>query len=118
VNPVNTLLSAGLYSSGELIARNFHYFVPPELLELIENEVVLETVAEEDAILLRLSSDHLAKNVWLNCRVDGFFSDNYFDLLPGSPVEVRFSPRQRRPLTADDFSIRHLGEVTARQSGD
>jgi beta-mannosidase len=38
-----------------------------------------------------LSSDGLVKNLCLSIQdAAGSFSDNYFDLLPGDPVEVFF----------------------------
>jgi hypothetical protein len=32
----------------------------------------------------------LAKNVYLQCNVEGHFSENYFDLLPNSEMKLFF----------------------------
>ena len=41
-----------------------------------------------------LESDVLAKQVWLSSEAEGVFSDNFFDLIPGFPVKVKFTSRE------------------------
>ena len=43
-----------------------------------------------EGYLLTLSSDRLAKNVMIITEADGFFNDNYFDMLPGERKTVLF----------------------------
>ncbi|WP_247740815.1 glycoside hydrolase family 2 protein [Cohnella sp. LGH] len=40
-----------------------------------------------------VSSGVLAKQVWLRAESEGRFSDNFFDVVPGKPVEVEFQHR-------------------------
>ncbi|MNW68754.1 hypothetical protein D3C74_476020 [compost metagenome] len=40
-----------------------------------------------------VSSDVLARGVYLTAEEEGIFSDNFFDLLPGEPKTVQFSLR-------------------------
>ena len=117
-DPRRTVLSASLSVSGEQMASNLHYFVPPVRLELPDGEVSLEAVMEKDRTVVRISSDHLAKNAWLTCRVEGFFSDNFFDLLPGKQTEVTFFPKGKEVLSSADFRVQHLGGVKSTQKGD
>ncbi|MBK7476670.1 MAG: hypothetical protein IPI11_11890 [Haliscomenobacter sp.] len=57
-------------------------------------------------MLIRLKADRLAKNVYLDFpEAEGFFSDNYFDLLPGETVEVGFTPKQPATLTAESLKV-------------
>jgi hypothetical protein len=39
---------------------------------------------------LTVTSDKLAKAVYLSSKTAGFCSDNYFDVLPDKPVELEF----------------------------
>jgi beta-mannosidase len=46
------------------------------------------------AFAVTLGTDTLARHVRLSYGPDdGFFTDNYFDLVPGRPVEVVFRPK-------------------------
>lgn len=40
-----------------------------------------------------VSSDVLARGVYLTAEEEGIFSDNFFDLLPGEPKTVQFMLR-------------------------
>jgi len=54
---------------------------------------------------ISLVSDKFARAVYLSAsNADGFFSDNYFDLLPGKKVEVEFRTHARVSLA--DFRNR------------
>jgi beta-mannosidase len=54
---------------------------------------------------ITLSSDKLARAVYLSMpNYPGSFSDNYFDMIPGTKVEVEF--HTGRPVTVTDFQRR------------
>ncbi|HHU19746.1 MAG TPA: hypothetical protein GXZ58_05905 [Bacilli bacterium] len=38
---------------------------------------------------------YFAKSIWLDTEEAGYFSDNYFDLLPGETKVVQFIPRNK-----------------------
>ena len=64
-----------------------------------------EVTKTRDGFKISLVSDKFARAVYLSATdSDGFFSDNYFDLLPGKKVEVEF--RTRAPLAPTDFRNR------------
>ena len=49
---------------------------------------------QHPALAVTVAAKQLARNVFLSRgAVDGFFDDNYFDLLPGETVTVTFRPR-------------------------
>ncbi len=77
------LLVAKLLETGKEVSSNLFYFVPVKEIVLPEPEITFTTEKTEDGYLLELSSGLLAKNVYLSMDQEGFFSDNYFDLLPG-----------------------------------
>jgi beta-mannosidase len=48
----------------------------------------------DNGYTVELSTDKLAKNVYLQIEEEGFFSDNYFDLLPGRNVVINFTSKK------------------------
>jgi beta-mannosidase len=90
------VLSAELREGGELLSRNLLYFVPPRELDLprvafARLDITPTGIAEVTGSLITLRTDVLAKNVYLSVPgSEGYFDDNYFDMLPGSTVRVRF----------------------------
>ncbi len=86
------LLNVALFQNEKLLSQNRLYFAPVEKLELPAPKIEKSITPIAGGYRIRLTSDQLAKNVYLSCdEVDGFFSDNFFDLLPGESVEVQFS---------------------------
>ncbi|MEZ5195503.1 MAG: glycoside hydrolase family 2 protein [Bacteroidales bacterium] len=84
------LFTASLLSEGNELASNKYYFLPTKYLNLPEPKIEKKIVETEGGFRIILSSGHLAKNVFLSIDKDGFFSDNYFDLLPGEEKQVNF----------------------------
>ncbi len=50
-----------------------------------------EIMKIENGYQINLKTNKLAKNVFLSINADGFFSDNYFDMLPGEEKTIEFS---------------------------
>ncbi len=84
----NHLLGARLTSNGKTLASNIYYFVPPKELQLPSPHIQKEITKTKNGYSIVLKTDKLAKNVFLSIDGDGFFSDNYFDLLPGKEKKV------------------------------
>ncbi len=82
------LLDAKLLEAGALVTSNNFYFVPVREIDLPQPKITLSTKAVADGYTLDLSTDVLAKNVYLTLEEEGFFSDNYFDLLPGETKSI------------------------------
>jgi beta-mannosidase len=64
------------------------YFKKPKNLRLKKTEMKVEIDAVENAV--RLSANTLVKDVFLSAERAEYFSDNFFDLLPGQPKTVTF----------------------------
>jgi len=78
-----------LLKDGEQMASNVLYFEPVKELELPRPKIEYKIEENEEAYVISLQSDLLAKNVFLSIGSEnGFFSDNYFDLLPNETVEI------------------------------
>jgi len=102
------VLCAEMFEGGALLSRNLLYFAPPKDLDLPWPDI--REIHPPPAILLysrmpafstkkaeyterffTLRTGVLAKNVYLSIPgYEGYFDDNYFDMLPGSTVTVRF----------------------------
>jgi beta-mannosidase len=89
------VLVVDLLAKGQSVFRNLVYLTAPKNLALPKGVAIQkEILPTPEGFLIRLKSNLLGKNVYLETPngQEGHFSDNYFDLLPGETVEVRFTP--------------------------
>ena len=84
-------------------AENIYYFARPKELQLPEYRLNINVSQVDENFHIHLSSDALVKNLYLytNENNAGFFSDNYFDLLPNEPKTVIYTPDEK--ITLDEF---------------
>jgi beta-mannosidase len=102
-DPRRVFLSCELKAGGAVVASNRLFFEPYKRLALPRPALDVE-VGRAGRVTLR--SGRLARGVHLSAGpLEGEFSDNFFDLLPGREVTVEFRPR--RPVRAGDLR-RHL----------
>jgi beta-mannosidase len=107
------VLETSLLDKNNLIDRDFHYFVPPKDLQLQDPEIDLEFFEEEGKYVVMLRSASLAKNVFLVAEgFEGRFSDNFFDLMPGSTYAVSFPKESTFESFSDSVKILHLQMTT------
>jgi beta-mannosidase len=63
----------------------------------------------ENGFVIHLSTDVLARNIYMQIGdLEGFFSDNYFDLLPGGKANVFLSSKSGEEAIKSAFTIRTL----------
>ena len=87
------LFVADLFGSDSLISRALYYFKTPKDLVLPKVKVKKEISIENNTMIIKLKSNILAKNVFLSSeKEEMFFSDNYFDLLPGESRTINAVP--------------------------
>jgi beta-mannosidase len=92
-DPKAAFLHVRLVAGGRLLSENSRFFVPMKELALRAPRIGVEVAPAPGGTKLTLRSDTLARNVRLSYGPDaGTFSDNYFDLIPGLPVEVLYRP--------------------------
>jgi beta-mannosidase len=86
----HVVLVAEVFEGEERLTRSLHYFVTTKDLDLPDPGLALAvTPRTEGEMAVEVSARKLARNVRLSTDgVDGMFSDNYFDLLPGEIVTV------------------------------
>ncbi len=81
-------------------SSNVYYFRPFKELDMCKPNVDMKVISIKGGFDIKLKTDKLAKNVFLSIGGEpGFFSDNYFDLLPGEDVTVHVDS----PLSAGKF---------------
>ena len=106
----DVLLNAVLLSGDSvLLSENNRYFAHPKNLSLKKPVIAASLYKKEGGYLITLLSDKLAKGVKLSILVEGFFEDNYFDLLPHQPKKIFF--RTDEILKQDDLKITTLYNV-------
>lgn len=85
-----TLIGELLIDS-ELIDQKKHYFVRTKELRLGQAQIQIKQLSEVGEF--KITTDQFAKSIWLDTEEAGYFSENYFDLLPGETKVVQFTPR-------------------------
>ncbi len=80
-----------LLENGNVKATHDYYFAAPKDLLLSKPLITVKEVKKEgNEYILELTTDKLAKNVFLSLYdYEVFFNNNYFDLIPGKPCTVR-----------------------------
>lgn len=82
-----TVLSLS-FDSVNKSAQSLFYFARPKDLGLTRPNIKIKKI---DALTIEVSSDVLAKNVFLSSAGGAFFSDNYFDILPNQKLNIHLS---------------------------
>ena len=112
--PQTVLLQACLGTGAGIVTESLFYFRPVKELALPSCSPMVRIDEHPTHCDLTITSPALIKNLYLETtEIDGFFGDNYFDLLPGRPKQVRFTPH--RPCSAHslqaDLELIHMAEV-------
>lgn len=100
------VLSCALTAGGTTLSTNTHYFARPKDMALPRASVAATwRQATDSTYQLTLRSKSLAREVWLSlAQGDGFFDDNYFDLLPGETKTLTF--KREGAATLDELRKR------------
>jgi beta-mannosidase len=84
-------------SEGKEIARKVYFFTQPKNLTLQKPAIQSKITQKGDVIFIELRTNTLAKDVFLNFEGDeGFFEDNYFDLLPGETKTITYKLKNKK----------------------
>ncbi|NML67880.1 glycoside hydrolase family 2 protein [Hymenobacter sp. RP-2-7] len=86
------VLSCALTAGGATLSTNTHYFARPKDMALPKAGITATwRQATDSTYQVTLRNKTLAREVWLSlAQGDGFFDDNYFDLLPGETKTLTF----------------------------
>jgi beta-mannosidase len=104
------LLTVELVENGNVVSQNTLYFKSIKDVLLPEPEVEFDIQTVEGGFEITLNTDKLAKNLYMTIGdEEGFFSDNYFDLLPGQEIKVKLDSKISKEKLQEVFVIQTLG---------
>jgi beta-mannosidase len=79
---------------GKPVSSNLLYFVPAKNVHLPTPQISTELTAEGTSYRLRFTSKAVARSVYVSFGdADVQPSDNYFDLVPGQPVDITINSK-------------------------
>jgi beta-mannosidase len=85
------VFTAQLTSGNRRLSQNNIYFSPVKNL-LLEKPFISKSIKKtQKGYLITLTTDRLAKNIYLSSEKRGSFSDNFFDLLAGESRTITFT---------------------------
>ena len=103
-----------LIGTGKSVSLNEYFFKPYKELVLPRPNISVKVVPTRTGFTIELSSDKLARAVYLAApNYPGVFSDNYFDLIPGTNVKVNFVRRGEIGLQAFEKNLTVLSLADA-----
>jgi len=103
----NKILIVEVFNSKEKLASAVKIFTKAKNLKLHTDKPEFEVSKTKDGYLLSFKSATLIKGLQISCSKDGFFSDNYFDLLPGKSKIVFFETKSNS-IVKNDFAFLYL----------
>jgi beta-mannosidase len=99
-NPSGNYWLLTLTNGNGIIAQKVHFFTQPKNFQLTKPTIVSKIEKMSDKWIITLKTNTLAKDVYLNFEGDeGFFEDNYFDLLPGKTKTVFYNLKASKKPT-------------------
>ncbi|MCL6458646.1 MAG: glycoside hydrolase family 2 protein [Gorillibacterium sp.] len=93
------VLLAEFMVADETISSVEYYFVPAKEMQLCVPTITMTEVNGCNGATFALTTDTLAKQVWLSTEAEGQFTDNFFDLVAGVPKIVTFRSRAEGATT-------------------
>jgi beta-mannosidase len=108
-NLQNLVFTSVIKEKGEVISKNYYYFRPYKELKVPAPTLEYAIVKTDNGFDIELKTDKLAKNVYLQIGDEqGFFSDNYFDFLPGEVAKVNLETNISEQQLNEVLTIRTL----------
>ncbi|MFA9455625.1 glycoside hydrolase family 2 protein [Halalkalibacter sp. AB-rgal2] len=102
------VLVAKLITDKGIIDVKEHYFVHSKDLQLVDPEVKVKRLSDSE---FALTSNVLAKNVYLEAEEEGIFTDNYFDLLPGETKVITFKEIGKQSFVPKRLDTLHVSSM-------
>ncbi|MCX6259102.1 MAG: glycoside hydrolase family 2 protein [Bacteroidia bacterium] len=110
-DPAGLVVTARLFSGKKNILADHCFLALPKDLVLPKVAVKSLIINTGDGFNIELSSDQLAKNLYLSLDDnDAFFNDNYFDLLPGEKVIVHCKTKLSEELMNKELKFKSLAD--------
>ncbi|MBS2211475.1 glycoside hydrolase family 2 protein [Carboxylicivirga mesophila] len=95
INTSQVVLSTKLSVDNKLVYETTSYFKEAKDLQLPKPSISTKVEKVAKGYQITISTDKLAKNLYLSYdEAEGWFSDNYFDLLPGESKTIVFETKE------------------------
>ncbi len=95
INTSQVVLSTKLSVDNKLVYETTSYFKEAKDLQLPKPTISTEVEKVAKGYQITVSTDKLAKNLYMSYdEAEGWFSDNYFDLLPGESKTIVFETKE------------------------
>ncbi len=105
----NLVFTTELVENGKVLSKNSFFFRPFKELKIPQPTVEYLIAKVDLGFEITFTTDKLAKNVYLQIGDEkGFFSDNYFDLLPGDKVSINLKTKISEAKLKEVLSVRTL----------
>ncbi len=102
-------LTVELVENESVISKNTLFFKPIKDVLLPKPDVKFEINPVDGGFEITLNTDMLAKNLYMTIGdEEGFFSDNYFDLIPNQSVKVKLETKLTKEKLQEIFVIQTL----------
>lgn len=106
------LLVAKLSEGGKELSRKVRYFTPLKNIDFPNVDVISEITKDNNRVVVKLKSDKLAKNVYINVEnYQGNYSDNFIDLIPGEERTITFDSEMTLESIKNSIKIRTLSDT-------
>ena len=108
----NMVFVAELILDGQVLSKNTYYFRPFKQLKIEKPTVEYSIAKADNGFNIELKTDKLAKSVYMQIGdEEGFFSDNYFDMLPNEKVSVYLNSDITEEKLKEILTIRTLDDA-------
>jgi beta-mannosidase len=105
------VFNAQLTSGKKIFSQNNFYFSPVKDL-LLQKPLITKSIQKTpEGYQITLSSNRLAKNVYLDSNLKGTFSDNFFDILPGEIRTISFNTNNKNSNFEETLKILTLADT-------
>ena len=104
-----TVLVCELVENENVISKNSIFFKPYKELKIEKPQVSYEIAGAAGGFDITVKTDKLARNVYLQIGdEEGFFSENYFDLLPAESVTIHLQTELSEEKLKEVLTLRTL----------
>ncbi|MDD2204578.1 MAG: glycoside hydrolase family 2 TIM barrel-domain containing protein [Bacteroidales bacterium] len=95
-NAANIFINITFMADGAQGASKILYLTFPKNLDLPDGKPAIEVKKYGNEYNIKLSTNVLLKDVYISTKPNtaGIYSDNYFDMLPNSNKEIKFTPKE------------------------
>jgi beta-mannosidase len=109
-NKEEFFINAFIEEDEKIIAFNNHFFVKPANLHLLKPDITYTVTPNDSGATILISSNVVTLGVMLEFENEnGFFSDNYFDLLPGVEKKIIYTGKISEKLSVVTLNARKNG---------